>query len=78
MLQSSINLEEAVRQMAPAIEADSRLLQARRVMGSTVGEMSDADLGVHLTGFAQLVDGWLDEYERQRFDGSTFKEYLGG
>lgn len=50
--------------------------KARRIMGDDVKDLSDEDLEVFLTEFQYLIDCWLDEYEKQQFDGKTLKEKL--
>ena len=56
---------------------DSKLLKVRNIMGDVVSTLSDEELAVYVTTFQCLVDSWLDEYERQSFDGKTLREAFG-
>ncbi len=55
---------------------ETRLLQVRRIMGTTVMEVSDEDLEVYITEIQYLIEAWFDEFERQAFDGVTLKQLI--
>lgn len=60
----------------PASEADSKIQKARAILGDIALDLSDGDLSVCLTQFQYLVDEWLDEYEKQVFNGLTLQQVL--
>jgi len=56
---------------------ETRLIQARRIMGSSVNHLSNDELEVYLTEFQNMLDDWLDMFEREQFNGRTLKQVLG-
>lgn len=46
-------------------------------MGQAAATLSDEELGAYVTTFQCLIDSWLDERERESFDGRTLREILG-
>lgn len=71
------SLDQAVSRILPTPAAEAKLQQARRIMGDQVYELTDTELGEHLTQFNYLVDQWLDEFERGAFEGKTLREFVG-
>ncbi len=57
---------------------ESKIVQARRILGETVNDTSDEQLGVFINELQYLLDGWFDVFERQVFKGSTLREILKG
>jgi hypothetical protein len=55
---------------------DVRLHKARAIMSDSIDNLSDKDLGIALTEFQALIEYWLDEFEREVFNGSTLTELL--
>jgi len=43
-------------------------------MGDLVVPLADEDIEAYVTEFQYLIDGWLDDFERQAFDGQTLKQ----
>lgn len=87
-LSKPANLSAALRQHTASIDAalqgifkssqeETRLQQARRIMGSVINDLSDEELEGCLTEFQHLLDEWLDAFEREQFDGQTLKQVLG-
>lgn len=72
----SKTLDSALSNIFPSKQEESRIEQARRIMGDDIKKLSDGDLEVFLTEFQYLIDCWLDEYEKQVFDNKTLKETL--
>jgi hypothetical protein len=56
---------------------ESRVQKARGIMGQLVSELADEELDIFITEFQYLINEYLDEYERQVFDGQTLKQVLG-
>lgn len=46
-------------------------------MGDLVADAADEELELYATEFQNLIDEWLDEFERQAFDHQTLKQVLG-
>lgn len=72
------SLEDAMMRIFPKSQDEARLEQARRIMGDEVKALSDAELTEHLAQFQYLIDQWLDEFERQAFEGRTLRQLIGG
>jgi len=70
------SLESTLERLFSHSPAESRLQQARRIMGQAVDGLSDEQLEVYLTEFQYLINTWLDEYEQFVFQGKTLKEIL--
>ena len=58
-------------------QEESRVQKARGIMGDLVRELSDEELDIFITEFQSLITEWLDDFERQTFDGHTLKQVLG-
>ena len=72
------SLETALARILPTPHSESRLQQARRIMGTEVEALSDTGLEEHLTQFQFLIDQWLDEFERNAFEGKTLRQMQSG
>lgn len=64
-----------------ALELDSldrseKLHKAREILGELANEYSDDELWKIVTEIQFLTDCWLDEFEREIFDGKTLNELL--
>lgn len=64
-----------------ALELDSfdrseKLYKAREILGELANEYSDDELWKIVTEIQFLTDCWLDEFEREIFDGKTLSELL--
>lgn len=55
---------------------ESKVQKARAILGETAINISDNELSTYLTEFQYLLDEWLDEYEKQLFDGKTLQQLL--
>ena len=71
-------LQDALGAIFPTVEHDSRLQQARRIMTDEIAEVSDQDLGTHLTELQYLIDSLMDDFERTVFEGMTLKQLMRG
>lgn len=69
-------LEKTLQTIFPTTQEDTKLQKARRIMGDLVESLTDEELQVYLTEFQCLIDGWLDDFEKQAFQGSTLIETL--
>jgi phosphatidylinositol kinase/protein kinase (PI-3 family) len=55
---------------------ESKLQKARAILKETADNISDDELSVYLTEFQSLLDGWLDIFEKQIFNGKTLDQIL--
>lgn len=55
---------------------DSRTIHLRRALGETSQLLSDEQVEVIAGQFQFLIDSWLDEFEKEIFDGLTLKEII--
>lgn len=70
-------IDEALQKIFSSPQEETRLQRARRIMGVSVESTSDEDLEIFLTEFQYLIDGWLDAFEQEVFDGLTLNQVLG-
>lgn len=60
-------------------EQDSReksILESREILGESANDMTDEQVFNLVTEMQYLADSWLEEFERQTFDGKTLIELL--
>lgn len=57
-------------------QEQTRIQKVRGIMGDWVTSMADEELEAYVTEFQYLIDEWLDEFERQAFDGDTLRQVL--
>ncbi|OQA02912.1 MAG: hypothetical protein BWY68_00885 [bacterium ADurb.Bin400] len=67
---------EALKTIFPTEKEESWLKRARRILGEIAVGLSDSELETYLTEFEFLLDGWIDEFEKQLFDNRTLREVL--
>ncbi len=72
------SIDEALNRIFSNPQEETRLVRTRRIMGAAVAEVSDEDLEVYITELQYLIDAWLDDFERQVYDGLTLKQLLQG
>lgn len=75
--QHTASIDEALQGIFKSSQEESRLHQARRLMGNSVSHLSDDELEICLTEFQHLIDEWLDAFEHELFDGQTLRQVLG-
>lgn len=57
-------------------QADKRIKLAKDALGSLATQFSETELNDVITEVEYLTESWLDEYERNIFDGLTLQELL--
>lgn len=60
----------------PEPQEESKVEKARAVLGEVVKDLPDEELANYLTLFQYLMEGWLDQYEKELFNGLTLQELL--
>lgn len=71
---SKTNIQDALRQIFPEQQEESRVQKTRKIMGEAINNLTDAELDKYLTEFQYLIDSWVDDYERQVFEGLTLQQ----
>ncbi len=79
-----VKYSQVVKPVAKALEAifvkpepdDKEILEARKILGELAKDLSSEEVRDILTEIQFLVDSWLDDYEKQIFEGKTLKELL--
>lgn len=75
------NQTPAISQSLEAIfpeqkQADKRIKLAKDALGSLAAQFTETELSDVITEVEYLTESWLDEYERNIFDGLTLQELL--
>ena len=68
--------ETAFGSFYPEPQEESKIDKARAILGEIVKDMQDEELANYMTMFEYLIEGWLDQYEREIFNGLTLQEML--
>lgn len=69
-------IENALKDIFPTKQEETTLERARRILGDDVVGILDEDLEKYVTEFQELIDFWLDSYEKEIFDNRTLKELI--
>lgn len=73
----STSVKESLDEMFPEQEyAEKSLKQAKAVLGDLAKDFSTDELKNIVSEIQFLVETWLDDYEREVFDGLTLRELL--
>lgn len=59
-----------------SLDRSEKLYKAREILGELANEYSDDELWKIVTEIQFLTDCWLDDFEREIFDGKTLSELL--
>lgn len=70
------SLESTLKSLYLDSPEQIKIQKARKIMGDIVKGLSDTELMVFLTEFQQLVDEWMNEYEKIHFSGLTLQQAL--
>ena len=69
-------LENAFKEIFPQNPEENTVIKMRRMLGEKAKDMSDERIQCLTTEFQFLIDTWLDEFEKDLFNGMTLKEIL--
>lgn len=69
-------LQTALGEIFPEKQEETLIVLTRRIMGDSIANLSDEELRIFITKFQYLIDCWLDEFEREVFNGLTLKQLL--
>ena len=68
--------ESSLSSLFGSNQEECKIQKARAMLGETAINISDNELSTYLTEFQYLLDGWLDEYEKQLFADKTLQQIL--
>ncbi len=71
------SIDAALKRIFTTQQEETLLLKSRRIMSDAVVGISDEELEVYITEFQHLIDYWLDDFEREMFEGQTLQQVLG-
>ena len=69
-------LTNALSSIFPTQTEETKVSKTRRILGETARALSDEQIETIVTQFQFLVDSWLDEFEKDDFNGLTLKEVV--
>ncbi|HUD05247.1 MAG TPA: hypothetical protein VMR59_04665 [Patescibacteria group bacterium] len=72
------SIENALNSIFPKHSEEIKVVQVKGILGEVGKALSSEQVEIMVTEFEFLIDGWLDEYERETFKGMTLKEILNG
>lgn len=76
-LQANIAVTQSLNELFPEQEiADKNLKKAKEILGDLAKNFSDSELKDVVAQVEYLVESWLDDFERDIFDGQTLRELL--
>jgi hypothetical protein len=73
---SQILIKNVLNSVFPQQSEENKITRTRRILGETAKTISDEQVECITTEFQFLIDAWLDEYEKEVFNGMTLKEVL--
>lgn len=69
-------ITQSVRPASNINTSDNDVLNAKRILGQLASHFTDAEIKDIVTETRFLTKTWLDDFEREAFDGKTLKELL--
>ncbi len=70
------SIEQALNAIFPQQAEENKISKTRRNLGETAKTLSDEQIECINAEFQFLIDTWLDEYEKDVFEGMTLKEII--
>lgn len=70
------SLETTLNSLFPTEQEENKVAKARKHLGETAKNLSDPQVENIISEFQFLIDSWMDEYEKEVFNGLTLKEIL--
>lgn len=69
-------LGNILNSILPQQSEETKITRTRKALGKTAEAFSDEQIETIVTEFQFLIDTWLDEFEKDVFNGMTLKEVL--
>ncbi|MDD2251273.1 MAG: hypothetical protein PHE92_09300 [Candidatus Cloacimonetes bacterium] len=60
----------------PTRQEETRIAKARRILEEIGSDLSDEELEIYLIKFEFLLDTWIDNFEKDIFEGKTLNQLL--
>jgi hypothetical protein len=77
LISESKTVSQSLNELFPEQEIENKKFKkAKEILGSLAHEFSDADLREVIAQVEYLAESWVDDFERDIFDGLTLKEVL--
>lgn len=70
------SINNALSAIFPEHEEESKVIRTRKILGETAKTLSDERIECIVTEFQYLIDTWLNEFEKDIFNGKTLQEVL--
>lgn len=67
-------IENALKEIFPTRQEETTLERSRRILGDVAVGICNEDLEKYVCEFQELVELWLDSYEKEIFDNKTLRE----
>ena len=67
-------IEAALNKIFPVSTEETKVLNMRKALGKDAATLSTAEVEAIITQFQFLIESWMDEKEKEVFNGSTLKE----
>lgn len=75
--QTPYDINKSLDELFPEQQHDGKKIQkAKQILGSLVNDFTDEQLKYTVSEVEYLTESWLDEFERQIFEGLTLNELL--
>lgn len=75
--ETQVSVRESLDTLFPEQQYDEKdIKKAKEILGVIADEFSPAQFRDVVTEIHYLVEGWLDDFEREIFDGLTLRELL--
>ncbi|MEO8581226.1 MAG: hypothetical protein ABI425_01455 [Patescibacteria group bacterium] len=65
-----------LKQFMPETAEQTKINKVRHILGERAKTIEDSQLETLIAQCEYLLDCWLDDYERNLFDGKTLKEIV--
>lgn len=70
------SIETAINSIFPLASEEGKTIKLRKELGETAKSLPDEQIEVIGTEFQFLIDSWMDDFEKDVFNGHTLKEVL--
>ncbi len=76
MIRIRRELTQSVNSVSTINISDKDIPRAKKILGQLASHFTDGEIKDIVTETRFLVETWLDDFEREAFDGKTLKELL--
>ena len=66
----------SVNTLQQSYTSDDEIKKAKQILGTLAEDISETELKDIVTEIHFLAESWLDNFEKQKFDGKTLREYI--